>query len=148
MRFFNLILASIYVQLNISAGPVQARRDNDPPRLERRHQRSSWPAVPQDSDINDISAGISHVDLKGDDAESGFLYGAYVSSVHCTSVTGTIVIPTVSVSSATAEYVISAWVSLDEIAGPGSSLQVGLDIYVESGTVGSDVWYEWYPDYA
>lgn len=144
MKFSSLILAFLGIQVTISTGFMRAHGENTVSPLASGHRRSNQPAIHRSSDIKNISAGISHGgDLSSDET------GAYVTLSDCTSVTGTIVIPTISVSlSGTTVYDITAWVGLDGITTPNSMLQVGLDIYVEGGVVDVDTWYEWYPDYA
>ena len=136
MRLYNSIIGVFTILIGdfiLPAHLVQARRPN------KSSQRAAY-----NSEIS--STGISHaVDVPYSSDEAG----AYLTNSVCTSVTGTIVVPTIPVpSSNQAEYALAAWVGIDGITSTSAMVQVGLEFYVDGGEVATYAWYEWYPDYA
>lgn len=130
MRGFQIAPVILAAQLSSAAG-VQAHGETGAAPKAFRHQRSSRPGI----------------HLISDDEYTG-LAGAYVTGSGAKSVTGTFVIPNITIRSTSTEYYLTAWIGLDGGDDSGVELLVGVDLYLEGLTTTIEAWYEWYPDYA
>jgi Peptidase A4 family len=74
--------------------------------------------------------------------------GAVLVGSGYTSVTGSFVVPSVSVpsgGSSSEQYCAAAWVGIDGDTCGTAILQTGVNVCIENGEITNTAWYEWYP---
>ncbi|KAH8693552.1 putative aspergillopepsin-2 precursor [Talaromyces proteolyticus] len=74
--------------------------------------------------------------------------GAVLIGSGYTSVSGTFVVPSVSVPSggdSSKQYCAAAWVGIDGDTCGSAILQTGVNICIQNGAITNTAWYEWFP---
>ncbi|KAJ4397809.1 hypothetical protein N0V93_002046 [Gnomoniopsis smithogilvyi] len=143
MKYSAAISALLCAEVALGARFTEKRRESRAARqLSQRSGgvRKSQPIIK--SDFQSADGNNSYVEYSSNWA------GAVISTTGVTSVTGTIVVPTLSSSSSKTETAGSAWVGIDGDTCDTAILQTGIDWYVDGSSISYDSWYEWYPDYA
>ncbi|PSR79996.1 peptidase A4 family-domain-containing protein [Coniella lustricola] len=144
MKFTSAISILLCAEAALAARFTEKRRES---RIARQQQNKR-------GDITRRSTPMIKSDYVGEASNNTFVEyssnwaGAVLIGTGYTSVTGTVVVPTLSSSSSKTESAGAAWVGIDGDTCETAILQTGIDWYVEGSAVSFDAWYEWYPDYS
>lgn len=136
-------LAALLCANAVLAAPrfTEQRRERREARRRAAFNRQTLP--PQNVTTNgDIEGTLDQVNVQ----YSTNWAGAVLISSDCTTVTGTVVVPTPeepSGGNSRTEYAASAWVGIDGDTCQTAILQTGVDLYIEDGQASFDAWYEW-----
>ncbi|KUI59700.1 Aspergillopepsin-2 [Cytospora mali] len=152
MKYSTIFTTLLCVEAALGARWTEKRRQSREARqLSRRSSdtfRATHPKIPTAGPVVEGLNDESIVNKTNVEYSSNWA-GAVLIGTGYTSVTGTVVVPTLTESSSSSTTSAgSAWVGIDGDTCDTAILQTGFDWEVSSSSVTYDAWYEWYPDYA
>lgn len=137
-------LAALLCANAVLAAPRFTELRRERREAKRRGVLNRLTLPPQNVTSADVDGPLSNANVEYSENWAG----AVVISSGCTTVTGTVVVPTPeepSGGSGSTEYAASAWVGIDGDTCQTAILQTGIDLYIQDGQASYDAWYEWYP---
>lgn len=140
-------LAALLCATTALAAPKFTELRRERREAKRRGVLNRLTLPPQNVTQANVEGPLNNVNVEYSDNWAG----AVLISSGCTTVTGTVVVPTPEEPSggdSGTQYAASAWVGIDGDTCQTAILQTGIDVYIQDGETSFDAWYEWYPDYA
>ncbi|EED15907.1 aspergillopepsin-2 precursor, putative [Talaromyces stipitatus ATCC 10500] len=142
----SLLLSSVALAAPLSEENLARRESNRVARRARSHKQTHTnqriDTIDAIKDLEVASAASSA------EVYSSNWAGAVLIGSGYTSVTGSFVVPSVSVPSggdSTQQYCAAAWVGIDGDTCGTAILQTGVNICIQNGQITNTAWYEWFP---
>ncbi|KUL84874.1 hypothetical protein ZTR_08220 [Talaromyces verruculosus] len=143
----SILLSSVALAAPLSEENLARREGNRVARRARHHKQTHT--------NQRVDAGLdAGTDLAATDSEtfaevySSNWAGAVLIGSGYTSVTGSFVVPSVTVPNggdSTQQYCAAAWVGIDGDTCGTAILQTGVNICIQNGHITNTAWYEWFP---
>lgn len=142
----SILLSSIALAAPLSEDDLARREAN---RIARRAHPHKQTHTNQRIDASkDLDLAGTDISASSAEAYSSNWAGAILIGSGYTSVTGSFVVPSVTVpkgGDSTQQYCAAAWVGIDGDTCGTAILQTGVNICIQNGRITNTAWYEWFP---